>query len=350
LSRQSQTSGDGSTQVQANGDVFIGISERRVREIVESSARAVVAEYTHESVQLIQERITKLDDRVIASLIRAGRLEVFSDPGFLRSYAKAQNGAAVSDSDEDYDLLTALLTDRAERGPDRRVRAGIERSIEIVDQIDQESLRGLTVLQAAQQYTAAGPSLDSGLDTLNNLFESLIDGPLPMGADWMDHLDVLDAIRIDQASTLMPFGEYWANQMPGYLATGRLTGDVPWRVTVGGMEQEILGLVIPHELKTGYERLAASNEASLDLAVPWLSPENRADIVVAAKNSLGFGEVDPVLLEPFLERLRLRPALAKIETWWLQIPQVPAVTSVGRVLARANALRLDTNRILPPIQ
>src|SRR5699024_11279824 len=113
--------------------------ESRAREIAQQAAKSVISEYANESVRVIQERITKLDDRVIASLVREGRLEVFADPGFQRSYTKAHSGAAVSEKDSDYDLLAGLLIDRAKRGGIRNIRAGIERSIEIVDQIDDEA-------------------------------------------------------------------------------------------------------------------------------------------------------------------------------------------------------------------
>ena len=198
MNRQSQSAGDNSTQVLASGDVIIGVSEERAREIAERAAREVVDKFADEGVRLIQDRITKLDDRVIGSLIRAGRLEVFADPGFQRSFKRAQEGAAVSDVEADYDLLAGLLMDRAERGDNRSVRAGIERSIEIVDQIDDEALRGLTVFQAVQQYRSVSPSLEQGLDVLDALLADLIDGPLPSGADWLDHLDILDAVRINQ--------------------------------------------------------------------------------------------------------------------------------------------------------
>ncbi|TFB58965.1 LPO_1073/Vpar_1526 family protein [Cryobacterium sp. Sr3] len=350
MNRQSQSAGANSTQVQASGDVVIGISESRAREIAEVTARSVVAEYTDESIYQIQERIIKLDDRVIASLIRSGRLSVFADPGFQRAYKKAQNGAAVSDREDDYELLAALLTDRAERGPDRLVRAGIERSIEIVDQIDQDALRGLTVFQAIQQYSPLAPGLEHGLEAMGQLFNDLLDGPLPLGSDWLDHLDILDAIRINQVNTLKPFREFYPSTQPGYLASGAELNGVPWLVEVAGHEIEIPDLVIPHELKPGSVRLAASKELTLDSTLARISPDERAAIVEKAKVTLGFGPVDDALLDPFFERLRLHSSLQQIEVWWDQIPQAVQVTSVGKVLARANAHRLDVRGVLPAIE
>lgn len=74
---------------------MIGLTEPRAREIAEQAAKAVVAEYADESVRVIQERITKLDDRVIASLVREGRLEVFADRGFQRVPTRRHNRAPL---------------------------------------------------------------------------------------------------------------------------------------------------------------------------------------------------------------------------------------------------------------
>jgi hypothetical protein len=348
MRRQSQSSGDNSTQVQAAGDVVVGVSESRAREIAEATSRAVVAEFAEEGARLIQDRITRLDDRVIASLIRAGRLEVFADPGFQRSYKKAQEGAAVSDKDGDYDLLAGLLADRAMRGPDRRVRAGIERSIEIVDQIDDEALRGLTIFQAIQQYRPLAPGLDDGLDAMDGLFADLLDGPLPDGPGWIDHLDILDAVRVNQVSSLLPFREYYPTRMAGYLASGMPTSVMAWPFENDGAVHSHPNLLMPHELRPGFTRFAAANSETLAHTFP-VDGGLRSAILDQAREKLGFETVDPTLVDPFLERLRERPALSQIESWWGQIPQALQVTGVGRVLARANALRLDVRHVLPPI-
>ncbi len=349
MNRQSQSAGDHSTQVQAAGDVIVGVTEARAREIAQSTAREVVAEYADEGVKLIQDRITKLDDRVIASLIREGRLEVFADPGFQRSYKKAQDGAAVSEKDSDYDILAGLLADRAARGEKRSVRAGIERAIEVVDQVEEEALRGLTLFQAIQQYAPLAPGLDAGLDTMNSLFRDLLDGPLPLGTDWLDHLDILDAVRVNQVSSLLPFRDYYPSKMPGYLAAGLPSDGLEWPFVIDGAPLMFPPLLMAHELRPENVRLAAAQAQTLDSTLPFFDLRVRQEIVDQARAKLGFETVDAALVDSFLEQLRTRPALAEIETWWGQIPQAVQITAVGRVLARANALRLDVRHVLPSI-
>lgn len=347
--RQAQRAGENSVQVQSSGDVHIGVSEERAREIVEATARSIIDEYANEGLILIQERITKLDDRVIASLIRAGRLEVFADPGFQRAYKKAQTGAAVSEEDRDYDLLAGLLADRAERGEDRRVRAGIERSIEVIDQLDDESLRGLTLFQAVQQYRPLSPLLEEGLDAMEVLLGQLVDGPLPAGQDWLDHLDVLDALRVDRVSSLKKLRDYFPYQMPGYLASGREKDNLQISIELNGQPVFVNGALVDHELRPGHVRLAAAHDDTLERTLSAYSPQARAEVIAQGTGSFGFGSVDPSLIDPYMERLLLRPNLKLIAAWWDEIPHSVRLTRVGRVLARANALRLDDKGVLPPI-
>lgn len=347
MSRQDQSAGDNSTQVQATGDVILGITEDRAHQIAEQTAREVLEKHTEEGLRLVQERILKLDDRTISSLVREGRLEVFADPGFQRSYRRAQEGAAVTDREHDYDLLTGLLIDRAQRGETRTVRAGIERCIEIIDRIDDEALRGLTTLQALQQYRPVSPFLSAGLNILEGLFSELVDGPLPFGSEWLDHLDILDAVRVGSGSSIKPFREYFPQSIHGYLASGCLAEIREFPLTVNGQPWQNPPLLARHELREGYVRFAAANEATLD-AMGIADPE-RGILIEQARANLGFGKVDAELIDPFLDELRERPTLAQIEAWWNQIPYGLQTTGVGRILARANALRLDTNGTLPSI-
>ncbi|MGV8883347.1 MAG: LPO_1073/Vpar_1526 family protein [Rhodoglobus sp.] len=348
---QAQRAGAESVQIQAAGDIHIGISEERARQISLQMAEQVVAEYAGEANQLIQERIVKLDDRIIASLIRENRLEIFADPGFQRTYRKAQEGAAASERDADYELLAALLLDRAERGPQRPIRAGIERSIEIIDRIDDEALRGLTVLQAVQQYRPAGGIVDKGLQVMDRLLGQLLDGPLPAGDDWLDHLDILDAVRIDQVNKFKKFSDFWpAFHMPVYMSAGAEEADVPPVWTDGtNVIPWTPPLVEPHDFKPGFLRIGAATGDGFKNYFAKSSKAMQDAISDEAATIFRMNEIDESCREPLMQLVRARPRLQEIEAWWDAIPKRAEVTAVGRVLARANAERLDTQNVLPPL-
>ena len=219
---QTQRAGENSTQYQAGRDIVV-IDEDRVREIASQTAREVIAGYAEEASAMIQHRITQLDDRTIASLIRAGRLEVFAEPAFQRTYRKALNSAAATDQETDYDLLTALLTERIESGEDRRAISGIEKAIEIIDQVDTGALRGATLLHSLRNFRATSVRLES-LVELGKHYEDILDGDLPQGEEWLEHLEVLGLMRLEPARNFNPFDQWFHDKFPGLLAPGLWRG------------------------------------------------------------------------------------------------------------------------------
>lgn len=348
--RQQQSAGDGSLQIQAARDVNMGISEERAREIARSTANEVVQGHASEANAVIQDRIMKLDDRVIASLVRENRLQVFADPSFQRTYRKAQEGAASSERDADYDLLAALLADRAIRGSERPIRAGIERSIEIIDRVDDEALRGLTVFQAVMQYGPRGDAVSDGLRTMERLLGPLVDGELPTGSDWLDHLDILDAVRVDQSTGLKKFSDFWIpNHMPGYVSPGIEEGAAPAQWSDGTYTADWSLWAQPHELKPGFLRMGWPTETEMRRRFS-LVPSIKPDAILAeAKTVFRFGEIDSACVESLMHHVKQSASLKAIAEWWDEIPTHFQVTAVGRVLARANAERLDVNGVLPPL-
>lgn len=346
---QTQRAGDGSTLLQANRDINIGVSEKRAHEIALETSKHVISEFTADSMAIVQDRILKLDDRVIATLIRENRLQVFADPGFQRTYRKAQEGAAVSERDSDYDLLAALMVDRAERGNERPIRAGIDRAIEVIDRIDDEALRGLTVFQAVSQYCPRLGDIDAGLNAMNNLLSQLLDGPLPMGRDWIDHLDIHDGVRVNAVGGLRKFDDFWLeNHMPGYLSTGVEAATVTQNPLYE--KTQFSKLIVPHKFKDGFVRVEAPSKRVLEeFCEPVADPEIRQTLITDADAVFHLNDIDESCRVLLMDLARTFPGLDKIATWWDTIPTAVTVTAVGRVLARANAERLDHKKILPPL-
>lgn len=63
-------------------------------------------------------------------------------------------------------------------------------------------------------------NIDSALNTLNELFGEIIYSELPSGNDWIDHLDILDAIRINQFGRFKSIEEGYANMLNGISVVG----------------------------------------------------------------------------------------------------------------------------------
>lgn len=351
-SEQSQKAGQGANQMQVAGDyiVNVGITEERAQEISLATARQVVEDFAVESHQIIQARVESLDERVIHQLSDAGALDSFADPAFIRSYRRAQEGAASSERPTDYDMLAALLTDRAKNPRERPSVAGIDGAIDIVDRVDSEALRALTISNAVSQWTPVGLFVGTGLQVLESVFESLIDGPLPEGANWLDHLDVLNAVRRNTLGGLKTMEQYYGEQLVGYITPGVAAGAIPEFVGADLAEEPWPVLVLPHELRPGFFRLGVTNVPELEKQ---LRGAGKSDgyietVVSQAATVFGLGQQDDSLRTDLMSRIRALPSFGLVAEWWdRQAANGYYITPIGRALARANAFRLDTSNRLP---
>ena len=224
--------------------------------------------------------------------------------------------------------------------------------MEVVDQLDSEAMRALTVLAAATQYSPRASEIDAGLILMENLIGQLLDGPLPLGRDWMDHLDVLGAVRVSGVESFREFGDLWSAVTPGYLSNGLTEGSETIAPGLEALMAKGLPLTtVPHALKPGFVRLPFPNEESLRQTLTRLAVhiEHVDDIVEIASSSFQAFTRDDSLIPRYLERLDSLPSLGTLHGWWKQLPTHCHVTPVGRVLARANANRLDGQGLLPPL-
>lgn len=348
VDRQLQKAGPGSHQIQVSGDLVVveGVTEERAREIAEATAQRAIAEYTEEAESTALSRIRTFDEELLGRLAESDILGALADPGVQVLLRRAQVGAACTERPKDHQMLAGLIEDRVRRGSERHVRAGINRAVEVVDQIEESALMGLTVFWAATRFTPAVGPMEQGLDAWESLFSQLIVDELPLGRDWLEHLDILDALRTGQVQKLKRFSEYCSTVLGGYVAPGVEVGSEQEREVrerAAALDVELPD--IPHELKPGFKRMPFTNLHALEQAVAAtsdLTPEQKHGAVDMAKDPFGLGVVDQSLVEALMERVEARPHLAALKEWWDQIPGTVAPTAVGRVLARANAMRYDT--------
>ena len=348
---QSQRAGLGSTQYQAEGSIVVieGITEARAREIAHSVARDAVLEYARESQELVQHRIDRLDDKLFAVMLEKEQLGSFSDPAFLRAYRQAQVGAAASERETDYDILSALLAHRADNPRQRPVTSGIDRAIQIADQVDEEALRGVTVFLGITTWRPKAGDVKTGIAVKEKLVAKFLDGSLPLGGEWLDHLDILDVVRLNTASSLRSFDEWFASHLPGYVAPGAEKDSAPTHLTGEYSALPWDAAVVDHELRPGFVRVNVGDESIWreDLLERGISEQLTDALVSSARKQFGLGTVDPEASAEYMRRVREERALGQVAEWWSQIPYAVQLTPVGRALARANAFRLDPENELP---
>lgn len=106
-------------------------------------------------------------------------LKAFADPGFQLLLIDAQKSAAATERYVDYDLLSELLVHRIEKGNDRHIRTGIHRAVEIVEDISDEALLGLTVAHSLKFFVPIALDIKYALDILDDLFGKIMYAELP---------------------------------------------------------------------------------------------------------------------------------------------------------------------------
>ena len=347
---QTQDGGDGATMLQStNMNVtIIGIDEKRAREIYDEKYEIAKRDFTQEALILANERVAKFEELIIPKLKQYDdQLTMFADPSFHILLIEAQKTAASTEREADYNLLAELLKRRVERGDNRMVRAGIKQAVDIVSEISDEALLGLTVVHSLRCFCPVSGNISKGLDVLNNLYNKLIYGALPEGYDWLDHLDTLGAIRLNSFGSIKKIKEYMPYRLEGYVAVGikkdsdnynkalQLLDDV-------GLNKSIL---TEHLLNSDYGRLNILDKDSINdlklvvnqfnqlplnnhqcdnLRIIYDLYDNTAELIENNKTQ-------------FMTEWNNRPYLKMLGEWWDNHSTTFNITAVGRVFAHAYA-------------
>lgn len=250
-------------------------------------------------------------------------------------------------------------------GVDRKVRVGIKKAIEIVDQVDDDALCALTVAYTVKRLFPATGSIIQGLNVLENVFSKLCYTNLCKGREWLDHLEILDAVRLTQFSSLKKLDLFYAEQLDGYVCVGIKKESENYQKALsllnsGNLPRELL---CDHELLEGYVRLPVINKKQIcslklvnrqmisgELVDQFIETSNEQNSIIEQiydlydKNE----EQKKIVTDNFALEWKKRETLNLLLKWWNEIPMAFDITAVGTVLAHANAQRCDSS--IPPLE
>lgn len=363
-----QKAGDGSQQVQA-GTVIInnGITEERCRAIYSELSEKALADQTAEGTAIAEQRIQKLEEKLLPRIQSLENdFSSFSDPSFQILIKKAQITAGCSDRELDYGLLTELIAHRINNKGNIKKKASIEKAVEIIDKIDNDALCGLTLFHAMNRFSPVSGIIDDGLRVIDDLYSKCQYMDLPTGQDWLDNLEILGAIRINQISSFNKFEDCLANSWDGYACIGIAKDSPDYTDCCAKLKSVQIseGILIKNTLLEGYVRLPVLSRTAIDklaytvpmtihnLSIPIplkieLSPEQK-EVLYQIYDKYSN---DAHLLEQAKKRFKdILISHKHINTacqWWGQIKTSFNVTSIGSAIAQANAKRIDNN--LPDI-
>jgi hypothetical protein len=366
MSRQSQKGGDNSTNIQAENMVMqLGIDEKRAREVFQEMNLQLRKEYTQEALEIANSRVSEFENSLMPKMEQVdGALEAFADPSFQLLVIEAQKTAASTERPADYDLLSELLVHRFQKGESRIARAGISLAVGIVDKVSDDALLGLTVAHAVGSFFPVTGDIYQGLDVLNDLFGKILYGKLPVGQEWLDHLDILNAVRLSSFGNLKKIQQYYPETLSGYTDVGieKNSDNHTKAIEILNSNKLPLGLLIDHSFNTGFQRLIVSNRQQIESITLHQQVLHEGQLVIVpvkltqdhikAINSIydlysQDGNLRQKNVESFMAEWDKRPSLKALKEWWDNIPIILTITSAGKVLAHSNAQRCDNK--LPPL-
>ncbi|UAA40596.1 hypothetical protein KIH87_09755 [Paraneptunicella aestuarii] len=366
MNKQSQKGGDSSTNIQTEQMIVqVGIDEKRAREIYQEMNLQLKKDYTEEALKIANTRVLEFENLLMPKMESVeGALEIFADPSFQILLVDAQKTVASTERTADYELLSELLIHRFQRGENRIVRAGISRAVEIVDKISDDALIGLTAFHAVSSFLPSTGDIFQGIDRLDDLFGKILYGSLPSGMDWLDHLDILDAVRLSSFGGLKKIEQYYSEQLPGYVDAGIRKDSDDYNKALEILKAEALShtIMVEHALNPNYVRIPVPDRqqiGSISLIQQVIHEGSLIQLPVApseeqkdAMNSVyDLYDKDPSIktenIRLLIENIDKRKNLNTLKEWWNSLNVGIQITAVGKVLAHSNAQRCDKN--LPPL-
>ena len=383
INKSEQTAGDNSTQVQAgtvnnyyNTTNIVGIDEERARTICKEEYAIAKANWTQEAQGIAQERVMALEDKLIPKMKQHDEtLKIFGDPAFQFVLRKAQISAASSGEERDLDMLSELIVHRAEQNGKRERTLGITKAIEIIDQIPESSLIGLSTFYAIDRYESKSFDIHQGLKTLDNLYKSILnDIELPVGTQWIENLDVLSAVRMGSSGiqSFKKMEEFLSNQL-AYLPMGIERNSQEYNEILSELHK--VGLYAPKEEIAELNEDNGDNKKALKIEMPLFKehPLREGFLIcayppeaftegnsISIKVNLGAQELDiPLNREQFLAFKHLSEItykdgrnvesltsklikewdnyenLKNVRIWWNQLPIFFTITPIGVAIANA---------------
>lgn len=359
---QQQKAGDNSTQIIVTGDLNLGITESQARDICKAECAIALQNWAFQAGALAENRIQKLEDKVLPKMLAYdNKLNIFGDPGFQILLRKAQIAAASTERDNDYEMLSDLLLHRAEQHENRTRRLGISKAIEIVDQIDEIALVALSIVYAISKYSPITDRLIDGLTVLNNLYGKILNGhQLPTDSSWMEHLDLLAAIRLEPKGlqSFKKLEKYIPERLNNYFESGLQIDSDNYKLVIEKFNSSGVPLTCfdQHPLKEGYVRLTTPKEID-NISLFLQTQQGTIQIPLSEKqkdafrfaNELAFKTNcdDQEMSNTFWNIWEHYQYLKEVRLWWNKLEYYFTITPVG--VALANAYIRGKEPSIPPI-
>lgn len=347
---QQQTAGNNSNQIIISGNLNVGITESQARDICKAECAIALQNWSFQAGVLAEKRIQKLEDKMLPKILSYDeKLSIFGEPGFQILIRKAQIAAASSERESDYEMLADLLLHRAEQQENRERRLGISKAIEIVDQIDDLALIALSIVYAVSKYTPVSSNIHEGLGALNKLYGKILNKcKLPTDYAWMEHLDLLAAIRLSPSGihSFKKLEEYIPERLNYYFEEGLQVDSDDYNHVLEKFESLNIPLscLERHPLRDGYVRLNVPKDID-NIVFIMKTQQGEIKIPLSEKQKDAFRLANKIAFKTDSNNSEMKKAfwniwdkyqnLKDIRLWWDKLEKHFSITPVGVALANA---------------
>lgn len=347
-----QKGGANSQQIQAE-TVIIGIDEKRAREIVNELLALQIRDMANEASIIASQRIGIFEGKIIDRLEKIeSAFENFREPEFLTCVQSAENTAMQTDDTYVYDVLAELLAHKIQRKNEKKIGTGIKKAIQIVHDIDVDSLCGLTCYYTQQSFYVVTSNGKEMLDGLEDLFSKIIYSELPNNTEWLNQLDVLSCIRLSPFATTRSFEDALIKNYEGIFSNGieKASTEHQEAIRILNENQFPTDILVDHEFAKDVIRMNVISESFIDevrLNVNGISRELTSKQKDALKKvyalcKKGKNRADEIK-ENLSQSIETYKYLSKVRNWINGMKIAFVLTGVGRVLAYTNAKRYEPN-------
>lgn len=353
--KQIQKAGNGAHQIQANQIIINqGITEERARQILDEQFNHAIIDLTLEAHEVAEKRIQTFSNELIPRLVREKVIDCLRDPSVQKTLREAEKTAVGVEREDDHKLLSELLIHRIKKGSDYKVKSSVNQAVKIVDEISDDALLALTVSYVILNVIPKVVDVRKGLDVLNNLFSKIVCDNLPFSMDWIDHLDVIKAVRINHIYCLGKFEEIYFDRLFGTATVGIKKGSESYHkaLDIINSVELPLDILMDHELRDGYVRLRTvigDNFDFISIIQNFNGKILNKELSIAQRHALtdicGLYENNQIKrnenITKFAHMIDEYDVLKETKNWWNNINMFFSITCVGKVLAQANAKRCD---------
>lgn len=352
LSNNNKQSAEGNNNaniIQVGGDyTVIGITESQARDICKSECLIALQNWTFQASAIAERRILELENRLLPKILEHDeKLQVFGDPSFQIAIRKAQITAASTKRDSDIEMLSDLLLHRAQE-EDRIRKLGINKAIEIVDQVDSNALMALSLLYVIKKFYPTSKNVIQGLGVLDRLYREIINSQvLPSGTSWIEHMELLSAIHSqpNSISSFKKFEEFTQENLDyyfikGYKKDSSELNELQDNLLKNGIPADIMQ---QHPYLDGYMIMNTTDINSLYITrtvegqridIPF-SDEQKCFLQKEKTKINRACPHDGEVTAAYWKLWDSYGALNQVRQWWNQLPTYFSITQVGIALSNA---------------